>query len=59
MRRLQGKEYHKVKEQLVPYAYSVTARGNICVYYKRGRKHYLNDEEKLAFNPVGLKKLSN
>jgi hypothetical protein len=56
MKRLQGIEYHAVKENLIPIAYSVTNRGNICVYYKKGFKHYLNDEEKANFKPDGLKK---
>lgn len=55
MKRLQGEAYHSVKDKLIPIEYSVTTNGNICVYYKKGLKHYLNDEEKLNFKPDGLK----
>lgn len=55
MRRLQGVEYHAIKESLIPIEYSKTKNGNICVYYKGGFKHYLNDEEKIDFKPDGLK----
>lgn len=55
MRRLQGAEYHAMKEALIPIAYSKTRNGNICVYYKGGFKHYLNDEEKANFKSEGLK----
>ena len=57
MKRLQGKDYHSIKHTLIPIGYSVTNAGNICVYYKGGFKHYLNDEEKLSFIPEGLKKI--
>ena len=56
MKRLQGKEYHDIKEKLIPIAYSTTNAGNICVYYKGGFKHYLNDNEKSSFRPDGLHK---
>ncbi len=55
MRRLQGTEYHAMKESLIPIAYSKTRNGNICVYYKGGFKHYLNDEEKANFKYDSLK----
>ena len=55
MRRLQGSAYHAKKNQLIPVAYSTTKRGNICLYYKGGFKHYLNDHEKATFQPNGLK----
>jgi len=55
MKRLQGAEYHAIKDSLIPVAYSKTKAGNICIYYKGGYKHYLNDEEKLYFQPNGLK----
>ena len=58
MKRLQGKRYHKRKKWLVPVGYSQTKAGNICVYFKGDWKHYLNDEEKLTFNPEGLKEFS-
>lgn len=54
MKRLQGAQYHAIKNRLIPVAYSTTRAGNICVYYKGGYKHYLNDEEKEAFSPDGL-----
>lgn len=54
MKRLQGVEYHNIKHKLIPVAYSKTSKGNICVYYKGEYKHYLNDQEKLIFNPEGL-----
>lgn len=54
MKRLQGKEYHKLKHTLRAYAYSVTDRGNICVYYHGKFYHYLNEEEKASFNSDGL-----
>jgi len=56
MNRLQGEEYHMQKERLIPVSYSVTKAGNICLYYRGGFKHYLNDDEKLKFKPDGLKK---
>lgn len=55
MKRLQGAKYHAKKAKLIPIAYSRTSNGNICLYYKGGFKHYLNDDEKLDFNPHGLK----
>lgn len=55
MKRLQGAEYHARKERLIPIAYSKTSNDNICVYYKGGFKHYLNDEEKVNFKSDGLK----
>lgn len=55
MKRLQGAEYHARKHRLIPIAYSKTKAGNICIYYKGGFKHYLNDEEKLTFDTSGLK----
>lgn len=59
--RLQGYEFAKARHRLTPYAYSVTTRGNICVFYSdkyNGKKytHYLNDSEKEAFNSDGLKR---
>lgn len=54
MKRLQGAEYHAKKDQLIPIAYSTTKAGNICLYYKGGFKHYLNDQEKSTFRPDGL-----
>lgn len=54
MKRLQGADYHSKKKRLIPIAYSKTKAGNICLYYKGGFKHYLNDLEKKAFNPEGL-----
>lgn len=56
MKRLQGKEYHEIKKTLIPVAYSITNAGNICVYYKGGFKHYLNDDEKSSFQSEGLYK---
>lgn len=56
MKRLQGAEYHNKKDKLIPIAYSITRAGNICVYYKGGYKHYLNDQEKTVFQPNGLEK---
>lgn len=56
MKRLQGKEYHALKKGLIPVAYSMTRAGNICIYFKGGFWHYLNDEEKKDFKPDGLKK---
>lgn len=56
MKRLQGAEYHTKKDNLIPIAYSTTKAGNICLYYKGGFKHYLNDHEKSTFQPPsGLK----
>lgn len=55
MKRLQGAEYHAKKGELIPIGYSETKSGNICVYYKGGFKHYLNEQEKATFNPNGLK----
>ena len=55
MKRLQGAEYHAKKDELVPIAYSVTRAGNICLYYRGGYIHYLNDYEKVNFQPNGLK----
>lgn len=55
MKRLQGAKYHSMKDKLIPIAYSKTKAGNICMYYKGGFSHYLNDEEKLVFKPNGLK----
>lgn len=55
MKRLQGAAYHAKKDQLTPVAYSKTKNGNICVYYNGGFWHYLNDNEKAAFQPAGLK----
>lgn len=55
MKRLQGSEYHAQKHKLFPIAYSKTKKGNICLYYKGGFKHYLNDQEKEGFQPEGLK----
>lgn len=55
MKRLQGAEYHAIKDKLIPIEYSKTSAGNICVYYKGGFKHYLNDEEKSTFKINGLK----
>lgn len=55
MKRLQGNEFHAVKDELVPIGYSKTHRGNICVYYKGGFKHYLNELEKKTFDPKSLK----
>ena len=46
MKRLQGAEYHAIKKHLIPIGYSKTKSGNICIYYKGGIKHYLNDKEK-------------
>lgn len=57
MKRLQGVEYHKKKDKLIPISYSTTKAGNICVYYKGGFKHYLNDQEKSVFQPKGLKEI--
>lgn len=57
MKRLQGAAYHAKKEQLIPVGYSTTKHGNICLYYKGGFKHYLNDAEKVTFQPDGLKKM--
>lgn len=54
MTRLQGADFHDEKKKLIPIAYSVTRAGNICVYYKGGFKHYLNDQEKAVFKPDGL-----
>jgi hypothetical protein len=54
MKRLQGAKYHTMKDSLIPIAYSTTNAGNICLYYKGGYKHYLNDQEKLTFQPDGL-----
>jgi len=54
MKRLQGAEYHDVKGNLIPVSYSVTNSGNICVYYKGGFKHYLNEQEKKDFRPETL-----
>lgn len=56
MKRLQGAEYHNKKDKLIPIAYSTTRAGNICVYYKGGYKHYLNDQEKMEFQPNRLDK---
>lgn len=56
MKRLQRAEYHNKKDKLIPIAYSTTRAGNICVYYKGGYKHYLNDQEKAVFQPNGLEK---
>lgn len=56
MKRLQGAEYHAQKKRLIPIEYSVTRAGNICVYYKGGSYHYLNDDEKAVFQPEGLKR---
>jgi hypothetical protein len=58
MKRLQGAEYHTQKDKLIPYAYSTTRAGNICLYYQGGFKHYLNDNEKLTFRPDGLKEFN-
>ncbi|MEK3955661.1 MULTISPECIES: hypothetical protein [unclassified Psychrobacillus] len=55
MKRLQGAEYHAKKDELIPIAYSKTKAGNICLYYKGGFTHYLNDHEKSTFQPNGLK----
>lgn len=55
MKRLQGADYHARKDRLKAIGYSVTKAGNICLYFKGGFKHYLNDEEKAAFRPNGLK----
>lgn len=57
MKRLQGSEYHTKKDKLIPIAYSTTKAGNICLYYKGGFKHYLNDQEKSTFQPEGLKEI--
>ena len=54
MKRLQGAEYHAKKAKLIPVGYSKTRAGNICLYYKGGFKHYLNDDEKSTFNPEEL-----
>lgn len=54
MRRLQGKEYHSVKHTLVPVAFMVTNRGNVCMFYDNNTKHYLSDGEKDAFDPTSL-----
>ena len=59
MKRLQGAEFHARKNKLTPIAYSVTLAGNICVYYKGGFKHYLNDHEKEEFNPEELEERYN
>lgn len=58
MKRLQGAEYHNKKNNLIPIAYSTTKAGNICLYYKGGFKHYLNDCEKLNFRTDGLKEFN-
>ncbi|MBP1308911.1 hypothetical protein JOD82_001931 [Paenibacillus sp. 1182] len=58
LKRLQGAEYHTQKDNLIPIAYSTTKAGNICLYYKGGFKHYLNDHEKLIFRTDGLKELN-
>lgn len=55
MKRLQGVAYHAEKNQLISIAYSTTKAGNICLYYRGGFKHYLNDDEKASFKPDGLK----
>lgn len=55
MKRLQGEAYHTKKDQLIPIAYSTTKAGNICLYYKGGFTHYLNDYEKANFQPEGLR----
>lgn len=54
-KRLQGEEYHRMKDTLVVTGYSITSRGNICLYYKGFYKHFLDDREKENFNPEGLK----
>ncbi len=55
MKRLQGAEYHAIKGKLIPIAYSKTKHGNVCMYYKGGYKHYLNDEEKNSISYELLK----
>lgn len=57
MKRLQGAEYHAKKRKLIPIGYSKTKADNICLYYKGGFKHYLNDYEKSTFRTDGLKEL--
>lgn len=59
MKRLQGAEYHAKKSKLIPIAYSTTKAGNICLFYKGGFKHYLNDHEKSTFQPDGLRNDTN
>lgn len=59
MKRLQGAEYHAKKDKLIPIAYSKTKAGNICLYYKGGYKHYLNDQEKAEFTPGELQERYN
>lgn len=59
MERLQGYKFHSIKHLLIPYGYSKTKAGNICVYYKGGFKHYLNNDEKADFKPDGLKEFHN
>lgn len=54
-KRLQGEEYYRLKDSLVVTGYSVTSRGNICLYYRGFYKHFLDDQEKENFNPEGLK----
>lgn len=59
MKRLQGRDYHAMKKNLVPFAYMVTTRGNICIYFEKGYKHYLSEEEKGFFKPNGLIKIES
>ena len=52
LRRLQGAEWHKVKESMKLLSVTKSNRGNLCGIYTDGiRKyvHWLNDEEKAAY----------
>lgn len=55
-KRLQGAAFATVKGKLTPVAYSVSNRGNVCMYYRKRNNrigcdyyHWLNDSEKEEF----------
>ena len=55
MRRLQGKRFHDIKNQLMLVAYFESINHQICGYYKYPSSHmikfchWFNDEEKASF----------
>lgn len=52
--RLQREAFHRVKDFLEPIGYSRSRNGNICMYYKGGYSHWLNDSEKETVSLEGL-----
>ncbi len=57
LKRLQGAEWHKVKDSMQLLSVSESRHGNLCGIYTDGKKkyvHWLNDDEVDVFLEKGL-----